>query len=49
MDSKRHDFKNIRATGVADADGDKAFDAEEFREAALPGVSVIGITPLGAR
>ena len=30
MDSKRHDFKGIRATGVANAEGDKAFDADEF-------------------
>jgi tRNA 2-thiocytidine biosynthesis protein TtcA len=45
MDNKRHDFKGIKATGIADADGDKAFDAEEFREPALPGLSVIGIQP----
>ncbi|MGH8848586.1 MAG: tRNA 2-thiocytidine(32) synthetase TtcA, partial [Polaromonas sp.] len=44
MDSQRHDFKNIRTTGVADAEGDKAFDAEEFKEPALPGLSVIDIT-----
>ncbi len=34
MDSQRHDFKNIKATGVADANGDKAFDADEFSDAA---------------
>ena len=45
MDNKRHDFKGIKATGIADADGDKAFDAEEFQEPALPGLSVIGIRP----
>jgi tRNA 2-thiocytidine biosynthesis protein TtcA len=28
MDAKRHDFKNIDITGVADADGDKVFDEE---------------------
>ena len=44
MDSQRHDFKNIRATGVADAQGDKAFDAEEFGEPAKSaGLSAIGI------
>ena len=47
MDSKRHDFKNIRTTGVADDDGDKGFDAEEFGAApayaARPGVSVIDL------
>ena len=48
MDSKRHDFKNIRTTGVADADGDRAFDAEEFIQPDHPnlsGLSVIGISP----
>ena len=47
MDSKRHDFKNIRTTGVADADGDKGFDSEEFSTPVSPllrpGVSVIGL------
>ena len=28
MDGKRYDFKGIKATGVADDEGDKAFDAE---------------------
>jgi tRNA 2-thiocytidine biosynthesis protein TtcA len=49
MDSKRHDFKNIRTTGVAEAEGDKAFDAEEFNKPALPGVSVIGINSFTPR
>ena len=30
MDGKHHDFKGIKTTGVASADGDKAFDADEF-------------------
>ncbi len=30
MDGTRHDFKGLQLTGVADADGDKAFDPEEF-------------------
>jgi len=30
MDGTRHDFKGLEVTGVADADGDKAFDPEEF-------------------
>ena len=46
MDSKRHDFKGIKTTGVADPEGDKAFDAEEFTPAAPPGSAVIGIRPL---
>ncbi|UUZ62390.1 tRNA 2-thiocytidine(32) synthetase TtcA [Polaromonas sp. P1-6] len=47
MDSKRHDFKNIKTTGVADAEGDKAFDADEFKDPfsqpTLPGQSVISL------
>ena len=50
MDSQQHDFKNIKATGVADANGDKAFDADEFNEAApatgRQTVSVIKIASL---
>jgi tRNA 2-thiocytidine biosynthesis protein TtcA len=41
MDGKRHDFKNIKTTGVASADGDMAFDAEEFKTAGLPGLQVV--------
>ena len=51
MDSKRHDFKNIRTTGIADPQGDKAFDDEEFMTpsfAAAGGRAVIGINPLTA-
>ena len=46
MDGKRHDFKGIKTTGVADADGDKAFDADEFNGSLtteLPRQSVIKI------
>jgi len=43
MDSQRHDFKRIKATGVANAEGDKAFDAEEFSAPTLPGIAAIGI------
>jgi tRNA 2-thiocytidine biosynthesis protein TtcA len=44
MDLKRHDFKNIKTTGMADEDGDKAFDAEEFTVptfSGLPGLQVV--------
>jgi len=46
MDHTKHDFKNIKPTGIADENGDKAFDAEEFPTAApalsgLPGVQVV--------
>ena len=44
MDSQRHDFKGIKTTGVADAEGDKAFDAEAFSDVAATtpqGLSVI--------
>lgn len=30
MDSQLHDFRNLKATGTPDADGDTAFDEEEF-------------------
>jgi tRNA 2-thiocytidine biosynthesis protein TtcA len=30
MDAKRFDFKGVQTTGVADTDGDRAFDAEEI-------------------
>ncbi len=44
MDLKRHDFKNIKTTGMTDEDGDKAFDAEEFTVptfSGLPGLQVV--------
>jgi len=41
MDRKRHDFQNIRVTGQPDAEGDKAFDAEELPLATLPGIALV--------
>ena len=41
MDTKRHDFKNIKTTGVPDDDGDKGFDAEEFAPPTLPGLGTL--------
>ncbi len=43
MDGTRHDFKGLKVTGVADTDGDKAFDSEEFATAAAPGLQVISL------
>ena len=43
MDAKLHDFKNLHATGVPDADGDTAFDEEEFPTHRLPGVQVVSL------
>ncbi len=43
MDTSRFDFKNIKTTGVADPDGDKAFDGEEFAVPALPGLQVVSV------
>jgi len=40
MDTKRYDFKNIAVTGTPQADGDKAFDAEE-----LPALPLHGSLP----
>ncbi len=33
MDAHLHDFRNLKATGVPDPDGDTAFDADEFAPA----------------
>ena len=41
MDHSKFDFKGLQVTGVADEDGDKAFDAEEFPTPSLPGLSVV--------
>jgi len=35
MDGQLHDFRNLKATGVPDPDGDTAFDAEEFTPAGV--------------
>jgi tRNA 2-thiocytidine biosynthesis protein TtcA len=43
MDTKRHDFKNIKTTGLPDAEGDKAFDAEEFAATSLPGLQLMSL------
>ena len=43
MDTGRHNFKDIQTTGVPCADGDMAFDAEEFPVASLPGLQVLSI------
>ncbi|TXH88858.1 MAG: tRNA 2-thiocytidine(32) synthetase TtcA [Rhodoferax sp.] len=42
MDHKQFDFKNVKATGIEDDDGDKAFDEEEFPTPSLPGLQVLG-------
>jgi tRNA 2-thiocytidine biosynthesis protein TtcA len=46
MDHKQHDFKNVRATGVEDADGDIAFDAEDFTPPALTGLPGLQVVTL---
>lgn len=43
MDTKRHNFKDIKTTGVPCADGDKVFDEEEFAVASLPSLQVVSI------
>ncbi len=42
MDATLHDFKNLRASGVPDAEGDKAFDEEPY--AAPAGAPFGGVT-----
>ena len=44
MDTTRHNFKDIKTTGVPDADGDKVFDDEEFPVATLPSVQVVNFS-----
>jgi len=41
MDGTRHDFKGLTVTGLANADGDKAFDTEEFTVPGLPAMQVV--------
>jgi tRNA 2-thiocytidine biosynthesis protein TtcA len=43
MDTTRHNFKDIKTTGVPDADGDKGFDDEAFPVASLPSLQVVSI------
>ena len=43
MDHTKFDFKNLKSTGVASEDGDKAFDHEEFPMATLPGMQVVSL------
>ena len=46
MDTRQFDFKGLVPNGVADADGDKAFDAEELPAQA---VGMLGGLPLMPR
>ncbi len=41
MDHKRHDFKSIKITGVADENGDKVFDEEPFPVVTRPGIALV--------
>ncbi len=43
MDTTRHDFKNIKTTGVPEADVDKGFDEETFPTHTRPLLQVINI------
>ena len=44
MDSKLHNFKDLKTTGIPDENGDKAFDEEELpTQATLPGLQVVSI------
>ncbi|AOV03177.1 tRNA 2-thiocytidine(32) synthetase TtcA [Delftia tsuruhatensis] len=45
MDPELHDFKNAKATGIADPNGDMAFDHEEMPvSASLPGLQVVQLS-----
>jgi len=41
MDHSRHNFKDIKTTGVPDADGDKGFDIESFARPSLSGLQLV--------
>lgn len=41
MDATRYDFKGIKISGVADADGDIAFDDTPLPAPGLPGVALV--------
>ncbi len=41
MDGTRHDFKGLTASGLADDDGDKAFDTEDFPITTAPALQVV--------
>ena len=46
MDSTRFDFKGLKATGVADPEGDTAFDAEEFPAPSFAGSPSLQVVQL---
>ena len=41
MDRKRHNFTDIKTTGLPNPDGDKVFDDEEFPMPSLPSLQVV--------
>ena len=41
MDSRRYDFKGIKTTGVANPEGDLAFDRETLTQMSAPGLAVM--------
>ncbi len=43
MDPRLHDFRNLKTTGQACEDGDKAFDEEEFPVQPLPSLQVVAL------
>jgi len=45
MDRRHYDFEGLHASGVADEDGDRAFDADDLPPPSLPAVQAIRIEP----
>ncbi len=43
MDAARHNFRDIKITGLPNAQGDKVFDEVEFASATLPGLQLISV------
>lgn len=43
MDARHHDFRDLKTTGIASEDGDKAFDEEKFPMPTLPAVQAVAM------
>ena len=43
MDPRLHDFRNLKVTGLASEDGDRAFDDEEFPLPAPASLQVVSL------
>jgi tRNA 2-thiocytidine biosynthesis protein TtcA len=44
LDTELFDFQNLKTTGMADADGDTAFDPESFAMPSLAGIQTVTLS-----